>query len=53
MAGIEDEVGQDERPETGKQVADCTTIVYNPNVTITGIPVEAERYLLGSKPVLA
>lgn len=31
---------------------DFSAIVYNPKVTITGIPVEAERYLLGSRSAL-
>ena len=31
---------------------DHSTIVYNPYVTITGIPEEAERYLLGSRTAL-
>ncbi|MGO3362640.1 MAG: DEAD/DEAH box helicase [Corynebacterium sp.] len=31
---------------------DYTTIVYNPNVTISGIPKEAEKYLLGSRSAL-
>ncbi|WP_229568658.1 DEAD/DEAH box helicase [Rhodococcus sp. RDE2] len=38
---------------TGKQAEDRTTIVYNPKVTITGIPEEAERYMLGSRSALA
>ena len=29
-----------------------STIVYNPKVTITGIPEEAERYQLGSRSAL-
>ena len=32
---------------------DCSVIVFNPKVTITGIPDEAERYMLGSRPGLA
>ncbi|WP_323375447.1 type ISP restriction/modification enzyme [Corynebacterium antarcticum] len=39
-------------PETGKNVNDTTTIIYNPKVTVTGIPEEAERYLLGSRSAL-
>ena len=38
--------------ETGKLVDDPTTIIYNPKVTITGIPVAAEDYLLGSRSAL-
>ncbi|MBC2637513.1 MULTISPECIES: DEAD/DEAH box helicase [unclassified Rhodococcus (in: high G+C Gram-positive bacteria)] len=40
-------------PETGKNVDDRTTIVYNPTVTIAGIPEDAERYMLGSRSALA
>ncbi|MEK8073230.1 DEAD/DEAH box helicase [Rhodococcoides navarretei] len=32
---------------------DHTAIVYNPKVTIAGIPPEAEKYLLGSRSALA
>ncbi|MCK8673951.1 DEAD/DEAH box helicase [Rhodococcus sp. HM1] len=39
--------------ETGKNVDDRTTIVYNPKVTIAGIPEEADRYMLGSRSALA
>ena len=39
--------------ETGKNVDDRTTLVYNPKVTIAGIPEEAERYMLGSRSALA
>lgn len=35
-----------------KGVTDHTTIIYNPKVTITGIPEEAEEYLLGSRSAL-
>lgn len=38
--------------ETGKLVNDPTTIIYNPKVTITGIPVEADDYVLGSRSAL-
>ena len=40
-------------PETGKNVDDHTKLIYNPKVTITGIPEDAERYMLGSRSVLA
>lgn len=40
-------------PKTGKNVDDRTTIIYNPKVTISGIPEEAERYMLGSRSALA
>ncbi|GLB64922.1 hypothetical protein NCCP2495_28020 [Dietzia sp. NCCP-2495] len=38
--------------ETGKLVNDPTTIIYNPKVTITGIPIEADDYMLGSRSAL-
>ncbi|MGP9723329.1 DEAD/DEAH box helicase [Corynebacterium sp. AOP40-9SA-29] len=38
--------------KTTKRVTDYTTIVYNPKVTITGIPEEVEEYLLGSRSAL-
>lgn len=38
--------------ETGKRVDDLTTIIYSPKVTITGIPVEAGKYMLGSRSAL-
>ncbi|MDX2358946.1 DEAD/DEAH box helicase [Dietzia sp. PP-33] len=38
--------------ETGKLVNDPTTIIYNSKVTITGIPPEAEDYMLGSRSAL-
>ncbi|WP_063054754.1 DEAD/DEAH box helicase [Nocardia salmonicida] len=40
-------------PETGKNVDDRTTIIYNSKVTITGIPEDADRYMLGSRSALA
>ncbi|RPA65935.1 DEAD/DEAH box helicase [Gordonia oryzae] len=40
-------------PENGKSVNDVTKLIYNPKVTITGIPEEAERYMLGSRSALA
>lgn len=40
-------------PETGKGVNDVTTLIYNPKVTISGIPAEAEEYMLGSRSALA
>ena len=32
---------------------DRTTIIYNPKVTVAGIPEDAERYMLGSRSALA
>ena len=40
-------------PETGKNVNDVTKLIYNPKVTITGIPAEADGYMLGSRSALA
>lgn len=40
-------------PETGKNVNDVTKLIYNKNVTITGIPAEADEYMLGSRSALA
>lgn len=40
-------------PETSKNIDDVTTLLYNPKVTIAGIPQEANRYMLGSRSALA
>lgn len=40
-------------PETKKMVEDRSAIIYNPKVTITGIPLEADEYQLGSRSALA
>lgn len=40
-------------PETGKKVNDVTTMIYNPKVTIAGIPEEADGYMLGARSALA
>ena len=40
-------------PETGKNVNDVTKLIYNKQVTISGIPEEADRYLLGSRSAVA
>lgn len=39
-------------PETGKNVDDTTTMIYNKHVTIAGIPEEAEEYQLGPRSAL-
>ncbi|MCG7278136.1 DEAD/DEAH box helicase [Corynebacterium imitans] len=39
--------------ETGKNVNDVTKLIYNKRVTITGIPAEADEYMLGSRSALA
>ncbi|UOT08485.1 DEAD/DEAH box helicase (plasmid) [Rhodococcus opacus] len=45
--------GKTKDASTGKSLDDRTTIVYNSKVTITGIPEDAERYMLGSRSALA
>lgn len=45
--------GKKKDPETGKNVDDVTTIVYNKVVTIRDIPAEAQEYMLGSRSALA
>lgn len=40
-------------PETAKTVNDTTKVIYNTKVTISGIPAEAEEYMLGSRSALA
>lgn len=39
--------------ETGKNVNDVTTLVYNKSVTVRDIPAEADEYMLGSRSALA
>ena len=39
-------------PETGKNVDDVTKLIYNKQVTITGIPAEADEYMLGSRSAI-
>ena len=39
-------------PETGKNVNDVTKLIYNKQVTITGIPAEADEYMLGSRSAI-
>ena len=39
--------------ETGKNVNDVTKLIYNKRVTISGIPAEAEEYMLGSRSAVA
>ena len=40
-------------PETGKSIDDVTTLIYNRNVVISGIPEEADRYMLGARSAVA
>ncbi|MDK8898729.1 DEAD/DEAH box helicase [Corynebacterium sp. MSK004] len=39
--------------ETGKNVNDVTKLIYNKRVTISGIPEEADEYMLGSRSAVA
>ena len=39
--------------ETGKNVDDVTKLIYNKSVTISGIPAEADEYMLGSRSAVA
>ena len=45
--------GRKKDPETGKNVNDVTKLIYNKRVTITGIPAEADEYMLGSRSALS
>jgi predicted helicase len=36
-------------PETNKLVADKSTVIYNDRITLSGIPDDAHRYMLGSR----
>lgn len=40
-------------PETGKNVNDVTKLIYNKRVTISGIPAEADEYMLGARSAVA
>ncbi|QPK78783.1 DEAD/DEAH box helicase [Corynebacterium lizhenjunii] len=40
-------------PVTGKKPNDVTMLTYNKRVTISGIPEEADRYMLGSRSAVA
>lgn len=40
-------------PDTGKNVNDVTKLIYNKQVTIGGIPAEADEYMLGSRSAVA
>ncbi|MDK6814569.1 DEAD/DEAH box helicase [Corynebacterium sp. UMB6689] len=40
-------------PETGKNVNDVTKLIYNKHVAISGIPAEADEYMLGSRSAVA
>lgn len=40
-------------PETGKNVNEVTKLIYNKQVTISGIPAEADEYMLSSRSAVA
>ena len=39
-------------PDTGKSVADKSTVIYNEFITLTGIPLEAHDYVVNGKPAI-
>lgn len=39
-------------PDTGKKVNDVTWLIYNTHITISDIPEDASRYMLGSRSAL-
>lgn len=39
-------------PETKKLVADKSTVVYNGRITLSGIPEDTYRYMLGSRSAI-
>lgn len=45
--------GKKKDPATGKNIDDRTAIVYNSKIVISGIPEDAERYMIGSRSALA
>ena len=38
--------------ENGKLVADKSVVAYDPHITVTGIPLEAQEYMLGARSAL-
>ena len=44
--------GKMKDPETGKNVNDKTTLIYNATITIRDIPLEAYDYVVNGKPAL-
>lgn len=40
-------------PDSGRKINDVTTLIYNANITITDIPAEADKYMLGARSALA
>lgn len=45
--------GKKKDPETGKNIDDQTTVIYNAKITMSGIPEEAWDYVVNGKPALA
>lgn len=45
--------GKKKDPETGKNMDDQTTVIYNAKITMSGIPKEAWDYVVNGKPALA
>jgi len=39
-------------PDEGKKVADKTRLIYNPHLTLAGIPPEAHKYVLGTRSAI-
>lgn len=44
--------GKTKDPQTGKNVNDKTTVIYNEFITIENIPLEAYDYVVSGKPAL-
>ncbi|MCC5848691.1 MAG: type III restriction endonuclease subunit R [Verrucomicrobia bacterium] len=44
--------GKSKDPATGKTLADKTTIIYNPHITLRDIPLEAYTYIVNGKPAI-
>lgn len=44
--------GKMKDPETGKNVNDKTTVIYNAHITLRDIPLEAYRYIVNGKPAI-
>ena len=39
-------------PESGRKVADRTRLIYNPHLTLSGIPLRAHDYVLGTRSAI-
>jgi predicted helicase len=44
--------GKRKCPDTGKNIADKTTVIYNDFITLRNIPLEAYDYIVNGKPAL-